>query len=199
MFPDTPVTMLARIARNVTGESETVWTQFFEMYQTPIAKFAEYVGARGDGEDVAQDIFIKLVKILKNGGYHPERGKFRSYLSQLIRNTVIKRWRRAKVRGADRMISMDDDDNPMEIGVESETVAILDAKWNMALRESAIEHVLNRTALSRQSRDVYKAYVLEERPISEVADAFGLSKNSVSQIKTRVERMIAKYEAAYKE
>lgn len=142
---------------------------------------------------------MKLVKILENGEYRPERGKFRAYLSQLIRNTVIKRWHKAKVRGADMMVSLNDDDNPLEIGVESETAAILDAKWNMALRESAIDHVLNRTALSRQSRDVYKAYVLEERPIAEVAKAFGLANNSISQIKTRVERMIAKFEAAYKE
>ena len=41
--------------------------------------------------------------------------------------------------------------------------------------------------------------VKEERPIGDVAAAFGLSRNAVSQIKTRVERMIAAIEAEYGE
>ena len=35
------------------------------------------------------------------------------------------------------------------------------------------------------------------RPLGEVAKAFGVPNNSVSQIKTRVERMIADYEAMF--
>ena len=49
VFPDTPVSMLARIAKNVTGESESVWAQFFGMYQAPIVKFAEYVAEQRRG------------------------------------------------------------------------------------------------------------------------------------------------------
>ena len=48
-----------------------------------------------------------------------------------------------------------------------------------------------------QQIGAYRAYVLEERPIGEVAKAFGVPNNSVSQIKTRVERMIADYEAMF--
>ena len=57
-----------------------------------------------------------------------------------------------------------------------------------------MEHVLTRTALAQRSKDVYRAYVLEERPIGEVAQAFGVSRNVVSQIKTRVDAMIADFE-----
>ena len=45
-----------------------------------------------------------------------------------------------------------------------------------------------------QSKAVYRAYVIEERPIGEVAAAFGVSRNSVSQIKTRVERLVSAIE-----
>ena len=57
--------------------------------------------------------------------------------------------------------------------------------------------MLTKTALSAQSKAVYRAYVLDERPIGEVAAEFGIPRNSVSQIKTRVERLIAAVETEY--
>lgn len=196
-FPDTPVSLLARFAHQVTGENELAWARFFEMYRLPIVKFAEYAGAKGEGEDVAQEIFLKLVETLRRGAYARQRGSFRAYLASMIRHEVINRWQKALVRGAGRRMSIDDDDSPLDIAVPSETAAVIDAKWRLALREAAVEHVLTKTALSQQSREVYRAYVLEERPIEAVAAAFGLPRNAVSQVKTRVERMIAKYEQAY--
>ena len=62
---------------------------------------------------------------------------------------------------------------------------------------AAWEHALTKTALAQRSKDVYRAYVLEERPIDEVARQFGIPNNSVSQIKTRVEKMIAAIESEY--
>ena len=41
-FPDTPVTLLARMAAERTGASEASWTRFFELYQPVIVKFAAF-------------------------------------------------------------------------------------------------------------------------------------------------------------
>ena len=196
-FPDTPKTLLSRMAAQVTGESEASWVRFFDLYQPVIRKFAEYVGAKGEAEDVVQDVFVKLVEVFRKGAYKPDRGRFRAYLATLIRREVVNRWHKAQVRAADRQISLDNDDFPVEVAVPSETAAIIDAKWLQARRSAAIEHVLTKTALAQQSKDIYRAYVLEERPIGEVAKSFGVPNNSVSQIKTRVERMITDYEAMF--
>ena len=196
-FPDTPKTLLSRMAAQVTGESEASWVRFFDLYQPVIRKFAEYVGAKGEVEDITQDVFVKLVEVFRKGAYKPDRGRFRAYLATLIRREVVNRWHKAQVRAADRQISLDNDDFPVEVAVPSETAAVIDAKWLQARRSAAIEHVLTKTALAQQSKDIYRAYVLEERPIGEVAKAFGVPNNSVSQIKTRVERMIADYEAMF--
>ena len=194
-FPDTPVSLLARMAAQVTGEQESSWVRFFDLYQPVIRKFAEFCGAKGDSEDVVQDVLVKLVDVFRNGGYRPDRGHFRAYLATIIRREVINRWQKAKVRAADRRVSIDNDNSPLEIGVPSETEAVLDAKWRMARRAAAVEHILTKTALAQKSKDVYRSYVIDERPIDEVAKAFGIPNNSVSQIKTRVERMIADYES----
>ena len=194
-FPDTPVSLLARMAAEHTGASETSWTRFFELYQPVIVKFAAFSGAGREAEDVAQDVFVKLVEVFRRSAYDPAHGTFRAYLATMIRNEVVNRWHKAAVRAADRHVSIDNDAHPVEIAAPSETAAILDARWRLARRQAAVEHVLTKTALSGKSKAIYRAYVLEERPIEEVAAAFGVPNNTVSQTKTRVARMIAAHEA----
>ena len=194
-FPDTPVSLLARMAAARTGASEASWTRFFELYQPVIVKFAAFSGAGREAEDVAQDVFVKLVEVFRSSAYDPAHGTFRAYLATMIRNEVVNRWHKAAVRAADHHVSIDNDEHPVELAAPSETAAILDARWRLARRQAAVEHVLTKTALSEKSKAIYRAYVLEERPIEEVAAAFGVPNNTVSQTKTRVARMIAAHEA----
>ena len=197
-FPDTPVTLLARIAAQVTGrDDEAAWVRLFELYEPAIRKFAAYQGGGDESEDVAQEIFLRLVEVLRGGKYSADAGKFRSYLATLIRRELVSRWRTRQARGGEANVSMDNEDAAVEPSVDSETAAIIDAKWRFARHAAAVEHALTKTALSAQSKAVYRAYVIEERPIGEVAQRFGIPNNSVSQIKTRVEKMISAIEAEY--
>jgi RNA polymerase sigma factor (sigma-70 family) len=190
-IPDTPVTLIARMAAQITGEDEAVWVKFFDLYQPVIRHFAEYAGAKSDTDDVVQDVLVKLVDVFRSGAYRPERGHFRSFLATITRREVINRWQKAQARAAGMHVPIDD----VELAVPPEAAAMLDAKWRLAQRAAAIEHVLTRTALAQKSKAVYRAYVLEERPIGEVAKAFGVSRNVVSQVKTRVDAMIADFES----
>ena len=67
---------------------------------------------------------------------------------------------------------------------------VLDEDWRKAVLASAREHVLMHTALSDRDRQVYRAYAMEGEDIGEVAERFGISRNFVSQIKTRIEKRI---------
>jgi len=195
VFPETPVTLLAKLAAERTGQAEADWVRFFETYKPVIASFARHVGAKREAEDVVQDVFVKLVEVFRRGSYDPTRGSFRAYLATMIRHEVVNLWQKAAVRAADRHISIDNDENPFEPSVPSETAAILDAKWRLARHEAAQEHVLTKTALAAKTKAIYRAYVIEDRSIDEVAAAFGVPNNAVSQAKTRVEGMVAEHEA----
>ena len=200
-FPDTPATLLARIAVQATGQSdEAAWLRLFELYAPAIRKFSAHLGAKSDSEDVVQEVFLKLVTILREGKYAADAGKFRSYLATMIRHEVVSRWRKtsARVEGAAVPISdLEDEDSVRELAAPPEQEAVIDAKWRLSLHEAAVEHVLTKTALAQRSREVYRAYVLEERPIDEVATRFGVTKNHIGQIKLRVGRMIEALEAEY--
>ena len=200
VFPETPVSVLAAIAARVTGRSdESAWTRLFELYEPAIRRFAEGLGGGDESEDVAQEIFLKLVEILREGRYSTDEGRFRSYLATLIRHELVSRWRRRQARGGSNFVSIDDGASGVEPAVDSETAAVIDAKWRLARRQAAVEHALTKTALAEKSKAIYRAYVVEGRPIDEVSALFGVSNNVVSQTKTRIEKMIAAVEAEYGE
>ena len=142
---------------------------------------------------------MRLVEVLRDGRVKigGDAGKFRRYLATLVRNELVSRWRKRQSRGEGASVSLDDPGSGVEAFVDSDAAAIVDVKWRLARRKAAVEWALTKTALSAQSKAVYRAYVIDERPIGEVAAEFNIPRNSVSQIKTRVERMIAAIEAEF--
>ena len=205
-FPDTPVSLLVRLASDRTGiRDEAGWTRLFELYAPAIRAFAEERGSEDESEDVVQEIFMRLVEVLRDGRVKVggDAGKFRRYLATLVRNELVSRWRnvsrwrKRQSRGEGASVSLDDPGSGVEASVDSDAAAIVDVKWRLARRRAAVEWALTKTALSAQSKAVYQAYVIDERPIGEVAAEFKIPRNSVSQIKTRVERMIAAIESEF--
>ena len=194
-FPDTPITLVAKLAAQLTCRSdERAWERLFRLYEPAIRKFAEFQGAGSYADDIVQDVFMRLVDALRNGKYSSDDGRFRCYLATLIRRAVIDNWRMRQARCEALHVSVDDMDVASQLAVEDQSASISDAKWRLARRMAAIEHVLTKTALSKQSKEVYRSYVLEERPVEEVMSSFNITSNSVYQIKVRVEKMIAAVE-----
>jgi len=190
-FKPTSVTLLQRLAVEKTGEDEATWVRFWELYQPAMLMFAQGIGGGENSEDIVQDVLAKLVDVLKHGKYERKDGTlFRSYLKTLIRRQLIDVYRREKARGYGRNVELTEAVVEDAAAAEKEVGGELDADWAKACHAAAVEHVLTKTALAQQSKDIYRAYAIEGRPVGEVAKAFGVSKNLVSQIKTRVDRMI---------
>jgi DNA-directed RNA polymerase specialized sigma24 family protein len=87
--PNTPVSLLAHIASENTGvRDEAAWTRLFELYAPAIRNFAAEHGGEGEEDDVVQEIFIRLVEVLRGGRVKVggDAVKFRRYLATLIRN-----------------------------------------------------------------------------------------------------------------
>ena len=197
-FVQTQVTLLQRIAVEKSGEDESSWARFFELYYPAMVMFARSRGAADSAEDIAAEVLAKLVDILRSGRYVREPGKsFRGYLKTLIRNQMSDLYRREKARGLGRTVELTDAVKEEVAAADREVAGGLDLEWANACQSAAVQHVLTKTALSAQSKAVYREYALAGRPIDEVAKEFGISKNLVSQIKTRVERMISAIVAEY--
>ena len=83
--------------------------------------------------------------------------------------------------------------------VPSEQQDKVDLSWAKAKHEAAVEHVLTKVAMKQQSREIYRAYVIENRPIDEVSAAFGVTPDIIYKVKNRVSKMIEAVELEYAE
>ena len=196
-FPVTSVTLIAKIKGLAPGEDSAAWVRFWDTYQGAIRTFAALKGGEENADDIVMTVLGKLVTVLRSGQYTAERGSFHSYLATMIVNEVHMAHRKDVVRQVDKRIPIDapiggEDGKTLADTLASPSVAseTLDEDWRRAVLASAREHVLMRTALSDRDRQVYRAYAIEGENISEVAKRFGLTRNSVSQIKTRIEKRI---------
>ena len=186
-FPETSMTLLKKIAVQVTGEREAAWVRFFGLYEPAIKRFVAWHDSCHDPDDVVQDIFLKLVNVVQSGGYDSSKGSFRAFLATMIRRHLVSLYRKDQARGAGLHVDIDD----AEPSVSTDVAEQIDLKWRMARHQSAIEHVLTKTAISAQSRDIYRAYVEEGCSLDEVAAKFGVAKAVIYKIKSRVEQMAA--------
>ena len=199
-FPATSVTLIQKIKTLAPGEDGAAWVRFWDTYSLAIRRFAALKGGEANADDIVMTVLGKLVNVLREGQYTPEKGAFHSYLATMIVNEVHMQHRKDQVRKADQHLSIDapvggnDDGGDRTLADTLQTTVtpadMYEDDWRQAVLASAVEHVLTKTALSDRDRAVYRAYVQEGRPIGEVAAEFRLSRNSVSQIKTRIERRI---------
>ena len=197
LFPPTSLTLLRKLAVEVTGGSEASWVRFFDLYTPAIRRFVEWNDHVHDPDDVVQEVYLKLVEIIRAGKYNPDKARFRTFLALLIRRQLITLYRQDQARHVADRCSIDD--LTEELSVPSDQREKIDLDWAKAKHEAAVEHVLTKVAMKRQSRDIYRAYVIEERSVEDVAAAFGVTPDIIYKVKNRVNKMIEAVEAEYAE
>lgn len=202
MFPETPQTLLKKIAELAHGDDKAEWAAFVELYSAPVRNFVRSVNREmspADIEDAVQEVFIRLIEVLREGRIDRGKGRFRSYLATLTRRILIDRYRAALSHPDLRSsLKTDLDDKVLDsshplLQSPLDPAVLVDLRWRVAARAAAVEHVLTKTAVSEQSKQVYAA--LERgRSLRETAAVFGLSYAAVKQIKSRMDRAISAVE-----
>ena len=193
-FPTTSTTLLANIAEQESGIDQAEWNRFFALYYPVMVEFARARGAGDDSEDVVQEVLADLVKVFQAGRYVRGKGQFKSYLATMLRNELISRFRRMQAKsrvdgwaGAPR--------TPPAAPPAAPSADDMPA-WNLARHRAAVEHVLTRTAISEQSRRIYRELLATGDNCAKVARRMNLPSATVRQVKSRVSRMIAAFEKA---
>lgn len=83
---------------------ELAINSFVDRYRPPLLEFLKLQGTGPDAEDLAQEVFLRLVSrdLLKH--VDPDKGRFRSYLLAVTRNVLSEHRKRAlaQKRGGDR-------------------------------------------------------------------------------------------------
>lgn len=196
MFPETPQTLLKKIADLARGDDAAVWLEFVELYEHPLRRFVRMVDGRlsdADVDDSVQEIFVRLTEVLRSDGIDRKKGRFRDYLAAMTRRLLIDRYRSESSRLAALQRAADLPRNDLRLS-NADPGELVDAAWQVAMRKAAIEHVLTKTAVSERSKHVYRAVVHEQRPLKDVAAEFGITYAAAKQIKSRLDRAVGEVE-----
>jgi len=150
VFPDTPGTLLRKIASLRNGDDAAEWADFVERYTPAVRAFFRLNGAfEADLDDLVQDVFVRLVDVLRERGYDARRARFRTYLATLMRNLLVDRWRASQTRAENLADAV-----PLRSASDAEPGTVLDVKWRLAVHEAAVEHVLTKTMLAMKTKAI---------------------------------------------
>lgn len=183
---------MKKIADLADGDDAAVWLDFVELYTTPLRNFIRSVNQTlsvADVEDAVQDVFVRLTEVLRTNGIDRTKGRLRDYLAATTRRLLVDRYRAERSRLAALDRAANSVRNQMTLA-DGDPGTLVDAEWQVAVRKAAIEHVLTQTAVSEQSKRVYRAAVLEQRPMKDVAAEFGITYAAAKQIKSRLDRAV---------
>ena len=88
------------LAQLRTASGEVAWQRFSERYRPMLTAFARQAGLKSDAaEDVAQQTLLAFYEALRAGKYERDKGRLRSWLYGIARNT-LRNWRREHGRDA---------------------------------------------------------------------------------------------------
>ena len=190
-YPQTSVTLLRTLREAQSGVDDVAWARFVDLYGPVVHHLVRLLSpgiSDADTDDAVQDVFVKLVDILRSGAYDPAKSKFRTYLSTLTRRLLIDSYRAAAARHdgehADiaEMEDLASGDDPGEL---------VDAKWRVACRMAAERRIMEESALSDQSRAAWRLLSGSGLSVKDAACRLGIPANTVSKVKRRMESRIA--------
>ena len=196
-YPETSVTLLKTLREARSGVDDAAWARFVDIYGPVVHHLVRLLSpgiSDADTDDAVQDVFVKLVNVLRSGAYDPAKSRFRTYLSALARRLLIDRYRAAAARRADRQVGLEAAE---QIAVEDDPGEWMDAKWRVACRISAERRVMEESAISEQSREVWRLLSCEGLSVKDAAKRLGIPSHTVSKVKCRVEAQIASVFAMY--
>ena len=110
-FPDTPTHLLRKMIKQpVTDEENDAWAEFVELYEPVIRAYIAVEGvASSDADDAVQNVFMRLVGILRRGGYDRSKGRFRAYLKVVMRRVIIDLFRRQTAARMDVQVPFEEE------------------------------------------------------------------------------------------
>ena len=189
-YPETSATLLRTLREARSGVDDVAWARFVDMNGPVVCHLVRLLSpgiSDADADDAVQDVFVKLVDVLRSGAYDPAKSKFRTYLSTLARRLLIDRYR-AAARIEGRTVALDAAE---DVASNADPGEWMDAKWRVACRLAAERRVMEESAISGQSRELWRLVSGEGVPVKEAARRLGMAANTASKAKRRIEAMIA--------
>jgi RNA polymerase sigma factor (sigma-70 family) len=200
-FQDTPAmtsqTQPKLLERLRDAADPLAWDEFFERYWRLIHGYARRRGcSEHTSEEIVQEVMLAVFERRDVFQYDPARGRFRDWLSRIVRNHVVRRRRRPAERI--RAPGGHTQENAAELTDDGPPPEIL---WQDAFEQSLLLILLDmvRRSVTPRTYQAFELFALHELPGEDVARLTGLSRNAVYQARKAVLQRLKELGASYRE
>jgi len=185
-IPATSVTLLKDLA---SGTANARWTDFFRRYEQPMRAFLRTRFPSVDEDDILQETLLALAKAMPDYQYTPDaKGHFRNYLTGILRNKAVDAVRKSVATAkAKEALKAEDLHDGRDAAADEELNA-----WRESAAEAAIDQLMANPAINPTTREIFRHVALMHEPAAHVAAAFGMTRENVDQIKSRMIARLAK-------
>lgn len=187
--PKTSTTLLNELACDT---QHARWGEFVARYHPMMLSFMQERFPGLDAEDIIQDTLIALIEIFPVYHYSPEeKGSFHNYLTGILRNKALRQIQRENRRLA----------NMQAYAKEAKAAAVQDAKQDAdssqrARFEIALRQLLSDDTVHARTREVFRRVAVNGEKPDAVASDFGITRNAVDQMKSRMMSRLRDFVAA---
>lgn len=177
MTPKTSSTLI----RTISADSQSArWNEFVARYRPMMMGYLRTKFPNVDSDDIVQDVFVALAKALPNYRYDPEEtGHFRNYLAAVLRNKACD-----AIRATHKIRELKDKAAADPTFCEPGGTASDDLR--RSIYSIALRQVLNDESILERNRRIFVEVAINGRRASDVAEMFGVERNNVDQVKSRV-------------
>jgi len=179
-------TRLTLIDRAKDPNDEQAWAEFEAYYHDFIRMVIRKMNLSfADQEDLIQEVLLKLWKNLKNLELDQDRAKFRTWLSVVIKNTVLNQIdsnkRREKREDTYTEGLPEEAKENLESWIENE--------WKQHMIDKVMAHLEN--FFSGQALKIF-LMDLDGKSIDEISENLNIKKNSIYVLRNRVKQRFMK-------
>ena len=176
--PATSTTLL----RDLTDSQHVRWGEFVRRYRPMMESYLRSRYPDLEVEDIISETLTALVGVLKDYRYSPdETGSFHNYLTGILKHKALYR-RRVAARHAKDVVAFRDSAER----VDDSRVMDEEQKWKETVFAIAVRQLMADETIQDRTKQVFLRLAINHESPDAVADSFGLKRNAVDQMKSRM-------------
>ena len=180
-------TLIAKIRNQHDDHS---WEDFVYFYQRYIYVVIVKMGvAHQDAEDLVQRVLLALWEKLPSFEYEPNKCKFRTWMNQITRNTVIAYFRKQKRHRNDLERAASIHLNESNEHNEPEIYNMAEKEWKLHVSNLAWENI--KDEFKGKAAQVFMMFS-EGKDIEVICEELDIKKNTAYVLKNRVQDKLYK-------
>ncbi len=169
MFPSTMWSMVLHAGDARSPEHRKDLESLLGLYWKPVYCYMKAIRRKGseDAKDLAQGFFTRLLEKETLGKLSPERGTFRGFLKEAIRNFLVDAHRHDSARRPQGGVFLQIEefrDTDQAIDETEDPQAVFDREWDRTLLENALEALETRMQAENNGEafSAFRLYCLPE-------------------------------------